>query len=171
MLRRHLLRPPVGGVALRGLPRRAGAGPTKSIDYSLKRSGAWNTITYPSSFGTQRRCPRREPWWGPTGDMITFGLHGVTVTASVDGGTVWKAVGSVSHGEAVLELALSVTGGSAGGTLSVLYSTVRVNSAPDQATENTCISVDVTTCPIVDTGALTGTITRRGAASAAQRGV
>ena len=170
----------------------AGAGPTKSINYSLKGSATWNAITYPSSFaisgdvldgsrvvggysGTilaSAYAPCADPNnpYGPicasvTGGSITFAVHGGTVTAAVDGGTVWQAAGSASHDEYVLELTLTITGGthayrSATGALSLHYDTVRANFAPDPATGNPCISVDVTSCPIVDTGTLTGSITR-----------
>jgi hypothetical protein len=170
----------------------AGAGPSKSIDYSLKGSATWNAITFPSSFAVSgdvldgshvvgaysgtievsAYAPCAEPNnpYGPicasaTGGTITFELHGGTVTTAVGGGTVWQALASASHDEYVFELTLSVTSGthayrSAAGTLSLHYDTVRNNFARDPATGNTCISVDVLTCPISDTGALTGTITR-----------
>jgi hypothetical protein len=189
---RHLATTLLLASALLLAPGLAGAGPTKSIDYSLKGSATWNAITYPTSFAisgdvldgsrvvgsysgtieTSAYAPCAEPNnpYGPicasvTGGTIALALHGGTVTAAVDGGTVWQALASASHDEYVIELTSSVTGGthayrSAGGTLSLLYSTVRNNFAPDPATGNPCISVDVLTCPIIDVGALTGTITR-----------
>jgi hypothetical protein len=101
----------------------------------------------------------------PTGGGITFALHGGSLTTAISSGTVWQALGSASHEEYVFELALTVTGGthayrSATGTLSLHYDSVRDNFFPDPVTHDTCVSVDVLTCPILDFGALTGTIVR-----------
>lgn len=101
----------------------------------------------------------------PTGGMITFTVRGGSFTTSVDGGTVWEVFTGPSSDEYVFELTLSVTGGthayaSSEGTLSLHYDTARSNFSPDPVTFVPCIFVDVTTCPITDGGALTGTISR-----------
>lgn len=57
--------------ALLTTPVVAGAGPTKSIDFSLKGSAAWNAIAYPSSFAI-------------SGDV----LDGSHVVGTYDG-TIW----------------------------------------------------------------------------------
>lgn len=168
----------------------AAAGPTKSISYTLTGSSQWNAVDLPSEFtiggdvvdgsrtvgtysgtltaGTFGPCADNP--YGPlcapvTGGTITFALRGGTVTATVDGGTVWQAFQTPSHDEYVFDVSLSVTGGthayaSAEGTLSLHYDTARSNLALDPVTGVPCGVVDITSCPITDTGTLTGTITR-----------
>jgi len=101
----------------------------------------------------------------PTGGTLTFTVKGGSFTAAVDGGTVWKAFTGPSADVYVFELTLTVTGGthayaSASGTLSLHYETARSNLTPDPVTLAPCRTIDITTCPIRDLGAVTGTISR-----------
>ena len=120
--------------------------------------------------GTWGPCAEPNNPYGPwcadvTGDTITFSLHGGTLTTAVTGGTVWQFAGPASHDTYVFEITLSVTSGthayaSAAGTFSLHYETSRDNFARDPITDNPCVSVDVSKCPISDIGTLTGTISR-----------
>jgi hypothetical protein len=103
----------------------------------------------------------------PTGGTITFSVRGGSFTTSVDGGTVWQVCcPGPGFDEYVFELSLSVTGGrhayaSAQGSLSLHYNTHRDNLYWDPLTDpGPCGYFDISTCPIRDTGAVTGTISR-----------
>lgn len=103
----------------------------------------------------------------PTGGTITFDVPGGSFTTGVDGGTVWEVCcPGPGFDEYVFELSLSVTGGtrayaSAQGSLSLHYSTHRANLSWDPLTDpGPCGYIDITTCPITDQGAVTGTISR-----------
>jgi hypothetical protein len=127
------------------------------------------TYTGTLSAGTFAACADNP--YGPacapvTGGTITFALRGGSITTAVEpGGTVWQVVPVPSQEVYVFELTLSVTSGThayahAQGTLSLVYQTRRDNLAPDPVTLAPCFHVDIGSCPISDTGTLTGTITR-----------
>lgn len=173
-------------------PMVAGAGPTKSVSYSLDGTSHWSSPDLPSSFAVSgdvvdakhavgtysgtisitgfSPCAEPNNPYGPTcasptGGTIAFTVKGGSFTTTVGGGTVWKVATGPGSDEYVFELTLTVTGGthayaSASGTLSLHYDTSRSNRAPDPVTFAPCASVDITTCPIRDVGALTGTIAR-----------
>jgi hypothetical protein len=106
------------------------------------------------------------PHCGPATGSITFALRGGSITASVDpGGLVTQRFTGPSLDSYVFELTLSVTSGTrayadAQGTLSMFLDTTRDNLAWDPVTLAPCYTVDITSCPISDSGTLTGTITR-----------
>jgi hypothetical protein len=109
------------------------------------------------------------PWGpncGPATGSITFALRGGSITASVEpGGLVTQRFTGPSLDSYVFELTLDVTGGTrayadAQGTLSMFLDTTRDNLATDPVTLAPCGFVDITKCPISDSGTLTGTITR-----------
>jgi hypothetical protein len=173
-------------------PLAAQAGLAKSVDYTLTGSSTWNAIDYPSSFaisgdvvdgkrtvgtyaGTLTAsafgpCADPNNPYGPicasvTGDAVTFALHGGTITATVEGGTVYQAYPTPSHDTYVFDATLTVIDGthayaSAAGTLALHYETNRNNLAPDPVTLAPCRTVDILSCPIIDTGTVVGTITR-----------
>ena len=168
----------------------ADAATTKSVSYTLTGSAEWNAFYYPSSFtiegqvydgaaqrgtytgtlsaGTFAPCPNNPygPYCAPASGTITFALRGGSVTATAEpGGLVWQVLPMPSQEVYVFELDLSITSGThayarAQGTLSLVYETRRDNLAPDPVTLAPCFTVDIATCPIADTGTLTGTITR-----------
>jgi hypothetical protein len=117
-------------------------------------------------------CADQNNPYGPncasaTGGTITFDVRGGSFTTSVDGGTVWEVCcPGPSFDEYVFELSPSVTGGthayaSAQGSLSLHYDTHRNNLSWDPLTDpGPCGLIDITTCPITDQGAVTGTINR-----------
>jgi hypothetical protein len=118
--------------------------------------------------GTFAACPNNP--YGPacapvTGGTVTFALRGGSVTTAVQpGGFVWQIFPVPSQEWYVFEVDLSVTSGThayarAQGTLSLVYGTRRDNLAWDPVTGIPCFHVDIATCPIEDSGTLTGTIT------------
>jgi hypothetical protein len=106
------------------------------------------------------------PWCAPASGSITLALRGGTITASVEPeGLVTQRFTGPSLDSYVFELSLSVTSGTrayadAQGTLSMFLDTTRNNLAWDPVTLAPCYTVDITSCPISDSGTLTGTITR-----------
>ena len=133
--------------------------------------GKANVGTYTGTLaaGTFAACADNP--YGPacapvTGGTITFALRGGSITTTVQpGGLVWQVLPVPSQEVYVFELDLSITSGThayarAQGTLSLVYETRRDNLAPDPVTLAPCFTVDIATCPIADTGTLTGTITR-----------
>lgn len=168
----------------------ADAATTKSVSYTLTGSAEWNALYYPSSFaiggqvydgaakagtytgtlsaGTFAGCPDNPygPACAPAAGTITFALRGGSITTAVQpGGLVWQVFQVPSQEVYVFELDLSVTSGThayarAQGTLSLVYETKRDNLAWDPVLDRPCYTVDIATCPIIDTGTLTGTITR-----------
>ena len=168
----------------------AAAGPTKSIDDTLTGSSQWNAIDFPTSFaisgdvvedghpagtyagtvlaGTYAPNCASGPYGpncAPATGSITFALRGGTITTeSEPGGLVTRRFTGASEDSYVIELTLDVTSGThayaaAQGTLSLVYETTRNNRAPDP-TGAPCYVNGIETCPISDTGTLTGTITR-----------
>ena len=168
----------------------AGAGPTKTMHSTLSGSAEWNALQYPSSFtisgrvqngkanagtyagtlaaGTFAGCPDNPygPQCAPVTGSLTLDLKGGSITAAVQPrGTVWQVYPTPSHETYVFQLSLDVTSGtrayaSASGTLSLYYNTTRDNLATDPVTLAPCAFVDVTSCPISDSGTLIGTISR-----------
>jgi hypothetical protein len=106
------------------------------------------------------------PFCAPATGSITFSLRGGAITTVVEpGGLVTELFTGPSTDAYIFDLSLSITGGThafagAQGTLSFHYATERNNLATDPVTLAPCMFVDIATCPIVDDGTLTGTITR-----------
>lgn len=131
--------------------------------------GTYSGTLSNSAFGA---CADPNNPYGPTcatatGGTITFDVRGGSFTAGVTGGTVYQVCcPGPGFDEYVFELSLSVTGGthayaSAQGSLSLHYSSHRDNLSWDPLIDpGPCGFVDITTCPITDTGAVTGTISR-----------
>jgi len=168
----------------------AGAAPAKSVSYTLTGSAEWNALFLPSSFaisgevtdwhrslgtyagtvsaGTYTPSCADGPYGpncAPASGSITLALEGGSITAVAEPGSlVNQRFTGPSLDPFVFLLTLSVTSGTRGyahahGTLSLVYDTTRNNLSPDP-TGAPCYIDGVGTCPISDTGALTGTITR-----------
>ena len=128
----------VSASVLAVLPVVAGAGPTKSVDYTLSGTSQWTPTDVPSSFaisgavasgnhavGTYSGtvsisgfspCAEPNNPYGPTcasvtGGTIAFAVRGGSFTTAVGDGTVWRVATGPSSDEYVYEPTLTVTGG------------------------------------------------------------
>ena len=136
------------------------------VSKGKSKLGTYSGTLSAGAFGP---CPDNPygPDCAPVTGTITFALNGGSISTAVEpGGTAWELLPVPSQEGYVFELRLDVTSGthawaSAAGTLALTYSTIRDNLSWDPLTDpGPCGFIDITTCPIFDSGTLTGTITR-----------
>jgi hypothetical protein len=165
----------------------ADAGPTKSVSYTLKGTAVWGADFLPPSFaihgdvydgkarigtysgtldagtwGSYTPCTE-GPACAPVTGTITFAVKGGSFTTEVQPGSraIHFFTGASHETYGFDPLILSITGGThayarASGTLSLEYTTDRFQ----QEITPTGYCSPLSTCPIGDTGTLTGEIAR-----------